>query len=102
MRNNAKLFLTLFGIFVFNLAMLAQDNSIGGGEDAAATSSKGGGMPPIPWEFIIPLGILLFYTFSYHFLPARINKDTNEIVNYHQREYESIILSVWKGLTTSE
>jgi biopolymer transport protein ExbB len=62
MRNNAKLFLTLFGIFVFNLAMLAQDNSIGGGEDAAATSSKGGGMPPIPWEFIIPLGILLFYT----------------------------------------
>jgi len=62
MRNNAKLFLTLFGIFVFNLAMLAQDNSIGGGEDAAATSSKGGGMPPIPREFIIPLGILLFYT----------------------------------------
>ncbi|MEY3049510.1 MAG: hypothetical protein RL365_1548 [Bacteroidota bacterium] len=62
MRNNAKLFLTLFGIFVFNLAMLAQDNSIGGGEDAVATSSKGGGMPPIPWEFIIPLGILLFYT----------------------------------------
>jgi biopolymer transport protein ExbB len=62
MRNNAKLFLTLFGIFVFNLAMLAQDNSIGGGEDAAATSTKGGGMPPIPWEFIIPLGILLFYT----------------------------------------
>lgn len=62
MRNNAKLFLTLFGIFVFNLAILAQDNSIGGGEDAAATPSKGGGMPPIPWEFIIPLGILLFYT----------------------------------------
>jgi biopolymer transport protein ExbB len=62
MRNNAKLFLTLFGIFVFNLAMLAQDNSIGGGEDAAATTNKGGGMPPIPWEFIIPLGILLFYT----------------------------------------
>ena len=62
MRNNAKLFLTLFGIFVFNLSMLAQDNSIGGGEDAAATTSKGGGMPPIPWEFIIPLGILLFYT----------------------------------------
>ena len=62
MRNNAKLFLTLFGIFVFNLVILAQDNSIGGGEDAAATPSKGGGMPPIPWEFIIPLGILLFYT----------------------------------------
>lgn len=62
MRNNAKLFLTLFGIFVFNLAILAQDNSIGGGEDAAATTNKGGGMPPIPWEFIIPLGILLFYT----------------------------------------
>ena len=62
MRNNAKLFLSILGIFAFNLALLAQDNSIGGGEDVAVTTSKGGGMPPIPWEFIIPLGILLFYT----------------------------------------
>ena len=63
MRNNAKLFLSILGIFAFNLALLAQDNSIGGGEDAAAAATtKGGGMPPIPWEFIVPLGILLFYT----------------------------------------
>ncbi len=62
MRNNVKLFLSILGIFAFNLALLAQENSIGGGEDAAVTTSKGGGMPPIPWEFIIPLGILLFYT----------------------------------------
>lgn len=61
MRNNAKLFLTLCGIFVFNLALFAQENSVGG-EEASATTQKAGGMPPIPWEFILPLGILLFYT----------------------------------------
>ncbi len=61
MRNNAKLFLSILGIFAFNLALMAQENSIGG-EETTSQTGNGGGMPPIPWEFIVPLGMLLFYS----------------------------------------
>jgi len=61
MRNNLKLLITLCGIFVFNLVLFAQKQSIGGGSSAGSGDDKGG-LPPIPWEFIVPLGLLLVYT----------------------------------------
>jgi len=59
MRNRLNFALTLIGVFMVNLWIVAQ-NKMPTAEGTTNTTT--GGTPPIPWEFIAPLGILLFYT----------------------------------------